>query len=145
MQKFYQELFIIPPKQLDNWISRPLQFYDMPVRGVRKDDTVVFDNAFTFNLKTRAFAGSQGQMPVSVFVRQGNDLVEFPSQNPTVPVSVFILDNNDNYAAIALDRDLAKSLFVRLYFMNGFGLQHFKRFIDAADGNNYIGVYKIEW
>ena len=53
--------------------------------------------------------------------------------------------SDDNYHMLLLSRDLANSLFVRLYFLNGLGLRHFKPFIEAGTPGNYIRVFEITW
>jgi len=51
----------------------------------------------------------------------------------------------DHYQMLILSRELANSLFVRLYFLNGLGLRNFKPFIEAGDAGNYIRAFEIIW
>jgi hypothetical protein len=44
-----------------------------------------------------------------------------------------------------LDRELAKSVFVSLFFFNGENLQHFKPFAEERDSQGSIKVFKIKW
>jgi len=50
-----------------------------------------------------------------------------------------------DYYALMLDRELARSIFVRLYFLNGAGLKYFKPFIQEQKESKYIRVFEIDW
>lgn len=145
MQKFYQEVFLIPPQELETWISRPVQFYSSPIRGHKQGDDIIFDNGFIYNQKEKLISANNGQVPLSLFIPADNDIVEIRYKNPQLPFSVLVFENKDGYWAVLLDPALARSLFVRLYFLNGFGLTHFKAHIDVQEGGNFIGSYKINW
>jgi len=59
--------------------------------------------------------------------------------------SVLILKEKETYQAIMLNQSLAKSLFTRLYFLNGAGLAHFKPFLEEKDGEGAIKIFEIIW
>jgi hypothetical protein len=86
-------------------------------------------------------------MPQSLFVffKQDN-LVEiiYPASNMGLSVLVFKV-GEETYQSILLNRELANSLFVRLYFLGGMVLRHFKPFIEAGGGNDYIRTFEILW
>ena len=65
--------------------------------------------------------------------------------NANVPFSIFIMKRKEGYKCVLLDRSLANSLLVRLYFFNGAGLRYFIPFIDAEEHNEYIKVFNIAW
>jgi len=56
-----------------------------------------------------------------------------------------ILSDEKNYKTILFDRQLADTLFVRLYFLDGKGLKHFKLFREEKDQEQYIKVFEIIW
>jgi len=146
MDRIYQEAYLISDKAaLENWLSRNLMFYTALSNGVEKEGTVYFDNGFMYNLKEQKVRSNTGQIPRSFFVLQGDDMVEIRCENANIPASALIAKVKDTYKCILLDRELGKSLFVRLYFFNGQGLKHFIPFIDADEGNSYIRVFFISW
>ncbi len=146
MDRIYQEAYLISDKAgLESWLSRNMMFYTGLSRGTEKDGVVYFDNGFVYNISGKTFRSNSGQVPRSFFVLQDNDMVEVPCENSNVPASAVIAKVKDVYTCILLDRELGKSLFVRLYFFNGQGLKHFLPFIDADEGNNYIRVFFISW
>lgn len=146
MDRIYQEAYLISDKAgFETWLSRNLMFYTALSSGVEKEGVVYFDNGFMYNLKDQTFRSNSGQVPRSFFILQGDDMIEIPCDKPNVPASAVIARVKDTYKCILLDRELGKSLFVRLYFFNGQGLKHFIPFIDADEGNNYIRVFFISW
>jgi len=145
IQRFYQEVFLISTKDLDDWLSQRLQFYSPLINGHEKDDIIYFDSGFNYDKKNKTVQSNSGQIPRSIFFQVGNDLVETPCPNPNVPFSVLIFGTKDGYRSILLDRELGKSIFVRLYFLGGKGLKHFTSFIDAEEGNNNIRLLQIIW
>jgi len=145
IQRFYQEVFLIKPGSLDDWLSRRVLFYSGLVNGQEKDGEVFFDNGFIYNPKEQTIRSNAGQVPRSLFVLNDNELTEKGYPNANVIFSIFVMKNKDNYACVLLDRELANSMLMRLYFFNGQGLRHFIPFIQAAEGNDYILVFNIAW
>ncbi|MCM8832028.1 MAG: hypothetical protein NC918_07545 [Candidatus Omnitrophica bacterium] len=144
--KLYQEAFLIPPKQLGNWISKPIQFYSDIVDGVTKDNDVFFSNGFIYKINEKNLISQNGQVPRSLFIENDGEIEEIFFSNPNVPYSILIFkDKKGGYKLVCLDRQLGKSLFVRLYFLRGRGLKKFTPHIDVEDGKNYLGSYQINW
>jgi len=83
--------------------------------------------------------------PKSLFIFDNNKLEGTVYPDTDADISVLVLHKNEGYQAALLDRRLAKSLFVRLYLLDGAGLKHFKPFIEEKDGDNYIKVFEIIW
>jgi len=136
---------LISRKDLDNWISRPVQFYSPIVRGHEQDGTVLFDNGFIYNKKERTIYSNSGQIPRSLFIQTEDKMFEIIYPNPNIIFSILVYQDKEGYKAVCLDRELGHSLFVRLYFLQGVGLTHFKKHIDAEEGDNYLGSFKIDW
>jgi dolichyl-diphosphooligosaccharide--protein glycosyltransferase len=145
MQIYYQEVFLISPKNLDDWLSRKVQFFGGLANGQEKDGLVYFDNGFTYSPKDQTLEASSGPVPRSLFVVADGNLVEKPYPDANAPFSVFVMKTEEGYKCIPLDRTLANTMFARLYFYNGMGLRHFIPFVDAQEGNNYIRVFNIAW
>jgi hypothetical protein len=145
VQRLYQEAFLISTKDLDSWLSRPLQFYSGIVGGQKKGDTVIFSNGFLYNPNGQTIYTNDRQIPRSLFVLKDDNLVENIYTNGNLNFSALVVKNQESYGLILLDRALANSLFVRLYYFGGGGLRHFSPFIDAVEGNEHIRVFKIIW
>ena len=145
IRKFYQEVFLIPAKNLESWISRPYQFYSGLVPGRQSDGMIYFDNGFVYNPKEQLIKSNNGQIPRSLFLATGNNIVEKFYPDANLIFSILVFENQEGYKAVLLDRELANSLFVKLYFLKGRTLDHFKLHIDAQEGSEFIGSYKIDW
>lgn len=145
LERFYQEVFLISTKNLDEWLSSRLQFYSGVMDGREKDGVFYFENGFAYNPRERIIQSNNGQIPRSLFLQAGDDMVETVFPNANIACSLLIYQTASGYKAIMLDRQLGKSLFVRLYFMRGKGLKHFLPLIEAEEGNSYIRVFGITW
>ena len=145
MERIYQEAFLIPAKERENWISRPLQFFSGLVRGTEREGVVFFDNGFFFNIKENTVYTNSGQIPRSLFFCREGGLVEVKYPSANVIFSILLIKTTNGYLSVLLPPELANSLFVRLYFLRGFGLKHFQAVIDSQEGADYIGVYRINW
>jgi hypothetical protein len=145
MSRLYQEAFLIEPKDQENWISRRLQFYSELANGYEKEGNVFFENGFIYNPKEQIIYSSSGQIPRSLFVLNQGNLIEIINPKANVIFSAMAIKTKDGYRCVLLDRELANSLFVRLYFFNGIGLRYFMPFIESAEGRNYIRVFHILW
>ncbi len=149
-ERLYQEAVLITErdvnKNINLWFSRPVQFYSDLWRGQEKDGIVLFNNGFIYNKNEKKLYSPEGHIPRSLFYYNGKDIEEVKFPNANLFYSVLVFETKDaNYRAIALEPQLAKSLFVRLYFLRGKGLTHFKNHIEIEEGKNYIGIYRIEW
>ncbi|MCM8800005.1 MAG: dolichyl-diphosphooligosaccharide--protein glycosyltransferase subunit STT3 [Candidatus Omnitrophica bacterium] len=146
IQLFYQEAFLIKPANLDDWLSDKYYFYSNLEGSVLKDEKVSFSNGFVYEPKENRLTSNFGQIPRSLFVLKEDRFQEYVFSQPNVKFSVFIIPESDErYFCFLADRELADSLFVRLYFLKGKGLKHFLPFIDAQEGENYIRVFNIIW
>jgi dolichyl-diphosphooligosaccharide--protein glycosyltransferase len=145
VQQFYQEAFLITTKNLDDWLSSRKIFYSDLISGVEKEGVVFFPSGFFYDIKSENIGSNNGQIPRSFFIISKGTLLEKVIPNPNVIFSVFVYKTEEGYKSILLDRELAGSLFVRLYFFNGAGSKYFVPFINAQDGNNYIRVFNISW
>ena len=127
-----------------------LVFRNHLVKGREKDGIVYFDNGLIYYLKNKAvsfysFGDYKYKTPQSLFVFEDSSLKEIVYPNADIDFSVLIISDRDGYRCILLDKGLANSLFVRLYFFNGKGLKHFKPFTEIKDGDSYIRVFQIIW
>ncbi|OGX27114.1 MAG: hypothetical protein A3J51_03020 [Omnitrophica WOR_2 bacterium RIFCSPHIGHO2_02_FULL_45_21] len=146
IQQFYQEVFLISTKKLDDWLSYRLQYYSPLINGHEKNGVIFFDNGFIYVPKEKTIQSNTGQIPRSLFTLADDTLVENVYPNANSVFSALVYKTEDNmYKCILLDRDLGLSIFTRLYFLRGKSLKHFIPFIDAEEGNNYIRCLNIIW
>jgi hypothetical protein len=145
VQQFYQEAFLINPANLDDWLSGRTLFFSDLLGGVERDGVVFFPNGFFYDTKQGNIGSNSGQVPRSLFVLSEKGLMEKIIPEANVIFSIFVFRTQEGYKSVLLDRRLANSLFLRLYFFNAAGLRYFIPFITAQDGNNYIRVFNIIW
>lgn len=149
-ERLYIETRLVPKGNLHNWVSRRFKFYGGIAEGQRKNDSILFDNGLVYNPKEQAaFLYSPEERkyktPISLFVPENSALKKFAYQAPDLDFSVLILKQGENYKTISLNPSFAQSLFVRLYFLRGAGLKHFKPFIEEEARDGYIRVFEIIW
>lgn len=143
--QMYQEAFLITSKNIEGWISRPYQFYGAMVGGQQKGNTVLFDNGFIYSINDQTIVTNAQQIPRSLFIEKEGHIVEVVFTNATLNFSCLVFKDETGYKLLLLERNLGNSFFVKLYFLNGRGLRHFKSFIDSQQGNDYLRVFLIDW
>lgn len=118
----------------------------------QKDDVLGFSEGLRVDLKTKNCSVDSSHygkgIPKSIFYVENKDVVEKTLENATLPYSVILFkDSPQSYGAVLLDRPLAQSLLVRLYFFNGTGLKYFKPFIYESDltKRTVIKVFEVDW
>lgn len=79
-----------------------------------------------------------------IMVREYNESV-ITLQNGR-SLGVALVKDGESYHAVAMDSDLTASMFTRLFYQEGIGLKHFKKFSDEKSifGNRII-VWKVDW
>lgn len=148
VQRLYQEVFLIEPKNLESWFSRRLQFFSPVFEGTENEGIVFFNNGFIYNPKEHVYVSNAGQIPLSLFAlaEDNTNLAEYVYPKANQSFSVLVFKNEEGkYRSIFLERELGNSLFVRLYFLAAKGLRHFTPFVNSEEGNNYIRVFRIIW
>jgi dolichyl-phosphooligosaccharide-protein glycotransferase len=114
-------------------------------------DWAVFDQNLRVNLKTKE-CGIESEkygkgIPFSILYSDGNTILEQEQSGATLPYSVVLFSEGERNSAILLDRKLAHSMMVRLFYLGGRGLKYFEPFSQAADSTKRteILVYKVNW
>ena len=61
-------------------------------------------------------------------------------------LGVALIRDGESYNVVAMDSDLTASMFTRLFYQEGIGLKHFKKFSDETSmfGSRII-VWKVDW
>jgi len=154
LDKYYQEASILSGQDFNKWVSHVLKFNSPVLKGDEKDGIVLFDRGLVYNPKEKTVYcysadDSSYKIPKSLFLFNQDKFEENAYEKNDYDFSVLIFKDKEDYRAILLSPELAKSMFVRLYFLNGAGLGHFKPFITQEDkddeNTDYIRVFEINW
>jgi len=146
----YQEAKLINGSEFERWVSRRLKFYGDLNKGKKENEIVLFENGLVYDCKEKkAFLYfpeiKKYKIPRSMFIFDSGKLNEISLPDCNLDFSVLIIKNQNDYLEILLDPELGKSLFVRLYFLNGYGLKHFKPFTTEETDSHYIRTFEIIW
>ncbi|HNQ50631.1 MAG TPA: STT3 domain-containing protein [Candidatus Omnitrophota bacterium] len=149
-ETLYSDARLLHPAQYRQWISHHARFVTGAIPGRRQGDIVLFDNGLVYDPKDRSlfvFNAYDGKylVPQSLFYAEDGLLKEHVYQKSNLPFSALLLEDGDAFRIIEVDRELAGSLFARLYFLRGRGLRYFKPYTDNNDEQNHIGVFEIDW
>jgi dolichyl-phosphooligosaccharide-protein glycotransferase len=149
-EKYYQEATLVGPGDFDNWVSNKMSIPGIAVQKKTKDDIVLFNNGFIYNpnKKTIYSYSSYDQrykIPKSLFLANGSNITEevFPQNDSQY--STLLVDNPDTYKLVVLSPDLAKSMFARLMFLHGRGLEYFIPFTREGPDEDQVMVFEIKW
>jgi dolichyl-diphosphooligosaccharide--protein glycosyltransferase len=157
LEKLYQEAALISGDDFKEWVSHPLEFYSKLLKGSQKEGIILFDTGIVYNPREKTvyiFSTKEGKykIPKSLFVSEGDTLEEHAyDKNDLDEVSALIFKDGKDYYALLLDPALVKSMLVRLCFLQGAGLKHFKPFItgespaEEGEPRQYIRVFQIDW
>lgn len=146
----YSDARLLHPGQYKQWISRYWRFVSGAIPGKKQGDIVLFDNGLVYDPKDRSlfiFNAYDGKflVPKSLFYAEDGRLQEHQYVGSNLPFSALLLEDGGEYRIIEVDRELAGSLFSRLFFLKGKGMRYFKPFTDNNDPQHRIGVFKIDW
>lgn len=147
LDRYYKEACLISGSDLDLWISPRMGFYTGLAKGDIKDEIVYFDNNVVYNPKKKtvymynANSGKYG-VPEKLFLFRGKDFEEIKFPKNDAGFSVLIFKKEEAYFCIIMDEKLVKSLFVRLYFLDGKGLKYFKLFKEVKHS---FKIFEILW
>lgn len=118
----------------------------------RRDNTVFFANGVSVNLNNMdclmvSSAQAVSAKPASIFYMDGDNFKEKTFSDSTVNLSILLIKRQDKYSSIILDKQLAESIILRLYYLEGQGLRYFEKFTQADDAltQTRIYVFKINW
>ena len=86
-------------------------------------------------------------VPTSIVYLDQNTVQEKLLSNPTLNYSVVVFKDGNQYYSQLMDRQLANSLLIKLYYFKGAGLKLFKPFTMERDltGRTEISVFGVEW
>ena len=148
IKKLSKELTLMRGEDLSGWASQRLSFQSKLLKSQEKDGVVLFDNGLVYLPEEKSvylYINNSYQRPKSLFIFKQGILGETVYFGDTLDFSALIFKIQQDYYALMLDRELARSIFVRLYFLNGTGFKYFKPFIQEQVGLKCIRVFEIDW
>ncbi|MDD5356144.1 MAG: hypothetical protein PHY56_06390, partial [Candidatus Omnitrophica bacterium] len=148
-----KDLMLLNNREALSWISRvdDIQFNLLSNKSKKAGNLIIFDNGVTLDLSNYNAYISRGLdvdigIPYSVVYLKGGVLTENAQKESNLSYSVLLFNDEDSYKNIFMDKNLAKSMFARMYFLKGESLKYFKKaHEEKTPEGNYIYVYKIEW
>jgi dolichyl-diphosphooligosaccharide--protein glycosyltransferase len=150
IENFTTEAALAGPGDLENLVSRRLSIQSRMLKGEEADGIVLFEKGFVFRPKEeRVYLYSprleRFRIPKSLLILEDNHLKKVVYPHGDFASSLLIFKDQEGYKAVLLDTPLADSLFVRLYFLQGAGLKHFKPFLEERSQDGYIRVFEVVW
>ena len=146
---YYEIQSLSTNREVNDWIA-PWPGYASGLTGCsKKNNEVECGNGIKVDLDdyNAEFPTQEGvKHPNSIVyaTKEGIEKREF--KNNTVGVSTALIPSGDSFKSILMSPELADSMFTRLFFIEGHGLKHFKKFSDERSvfGGRVI-VWKVDW
>ena len=145
---YYEARGLASEEQANAWIS-PWPSYLGRARCEQLNQSISCENGVQINLSTLdvSVPTQQGAFkPASlIYLSEGGQLRE-RTFNSTFPYSVLLAPKRSGLESVLAPPELARSMFSRLFFFEGAGLNHFKLFDYQRDiTGTEIYVWKVEW
>ena len=141
-------------REANNWIAPWPSYASGPVGcALARNSTIITcGNGVQINISTyESFVPTQNGIKSldAISYMENGVMLEKKSQNNTAGVSASLIKNpsdSSSYAIILAQSPLHKSMFHRLFYMNGDGLKHFEKLTEkrGLSGQNII-VWKVNW
>ncbi len=134
----------------DKWIAGwPSYASGLSSCSKQNNKLLICDNGLRVNLTNydAYFMGQQGKViPYSITHNINDTVKEKILENSNLDFSVSLIEENGKYFSILMSKELAMSMFNRLYFYKGLGLEHFEEFSHKRDlMGSEIYVWKVDW
>lgn len=155
-ERYYNELIVMGQGDINNWIAPwPRIGGQSQCNKAENSSLFVCNDGFRFNESSEeCYIDSQGVKlyPQKCAYSYGNEVrikyytenLAVTNVNQNIGVS-FIKTGNNTMATVSSDPVLAGSMFVRMYFYNGLGLEQFKLFdFQTTLTGTIIYTYKIK-
>lgn len=114
-------------------------------------DWMLFENGVRINSRSKVCAidsPSFGRgIPQSIFFVQDGQVVELPFDSPTLGYSVTLFEEAGRPSVVLMDRYLAKSLIMRLFYFGDRGMRYVRAFTEKSDLSRQtdIRVFEVDW
>ncbi len=151
-ETYYNKLqSVTDEKEANNWISPWPGFPTRPASCSREENELSCGSGLKIDLNKNeaSVETAQGKgIPHSLIYFDANkEMVEIKQEKSNMDLSVILIPkSNLNYNAILLSKELARSMFTRLYFLEGHGLKHFEKvYSDRELTQGDLYVWKVDW
>lgn len=143
-QLYYEVLAITNEKDANNWIAPWPNYAGTSNCNKADNQTITCANGVEISLDTMEIKlpTQQGVMSPKTFVyKRGADVEEIEYET-SFPYSIVYIDSQ----IAIMDPKLSTSMFTRLFYLDGHGLEHFEKFAEETDitGGKII-VWKVKW
>jgi len=147
---YYELKSITDEKEANNWIS-PWPGYASGLVNCKEeeDDLLSCDNGISIDLdKMEAELPTQEGIfnPKTLAYMEDGEFVLKEFENNTIDLGVNLFEKDDGHYTLISSPQLTGSMFTRLFYYEGAGLEHFDMFSDTKDitGSRII-VWKVDW
>jgi len=145
-EKIYNEL---QTTEADKWIAGWPSYASGLSKCTKQDEILVCNNGLTVNLTDYSayLMSQQGKViPYSITYNLDNTIKERILNNSIIEFSVSLIEENGKYSDILMSKELAMSMFNRLYFYKGIGSDYFEQFSYKKDlMGSGIYVWRVNW
>lgn len=137
--------------EANSWISPWPSYSGTKTSACKKtgEDLVVCSSGFNINTSTMdvLIKGDGGQgVPYSIVYTTEDGISEKVFNDSNNDISIVLIKEGDSYRSILMQKELTKSMFTRLFFLEGHGLNHYQK---ISDLNSVVGqriiVWKVDW
>ncbi|MBF0484427.1 MAG: hypothetical protein HQL25_06945 [Candidatus Omnitrophica bacterium] len=149
----------IPSRNSDDYIKFLWELVGGPYKYsgtlsplAQKDNIILFQDNVEIDVKNLDASISSPKYgigkPFSIFyINDKGILSEKIQPQSNLKYSVALFKDNEVWQCILMDRPLAQSILMRLYYFKDKGLKIFEPFCEKSDltGRNHIIVYKVNW
>ena len=125
--------------------SPPLQLLNQDDKNMYFTEGLVIDKS-TMKAAIKSVTYGQGTLLSTVYLDEGK-IIEKVNYDANLKYSVVLYYQDNQPTARLMDRSLANSLLIKLFFFNAAGLEHFKPLTSSSDptGRTQIKVFKVRW
>ncbi|MBD3303543.1 hypothetical protein GF343_00195 [Candidatus Woesearchaeota archaeon] len=148
-QVYYKVQSIENEKKANSWISPWPTYMSQLVNCQTKNNEVTCNNGLVVNLNDMSakIKAQDGEgTPQSLIYVDNNGTLQEKEFKSDQAFSAVLVPSKNGYKSLLSHPLLAKSMFTRMYFMDGHGLEHFELFDERMQptGENII-VWKVNW
>ena len=149
---YYEVQSLSSNKEVNNWIALWPSYAVKPEECTKLSDETfacpIGEGTGLLNTTTMDFyiGTKDGIKHPNPLVYTTKDKIVTKQYDNTIKYGVAVIPTDKGFKSTIMSPELTSSMFTRLFFMDGIGLKHFKKFSDEESvlGNRVI-VWKIDW